>query len=113
MLRPGELVPVADTKTGGRSRGRLDASGNPVREPVTIAVGTAGFRAARRDGRVRAAISTLLDLAGHQNCSAVVVENLNFADARAAGRETLGRGKQGKRLRATIAGMPTGNSGPG
>jgi hypothetical protein len=35
------------------------------------------------------------------------VENFDFADARAVGRDTLGRGKRGKRLRRTIAGIPT------
>jgi hypothetical protein len=86
----------------------LDSSGNPIGEPVTIAVDTAGLRASRRDGRVRAAISTLLDLAHQQNCSAIVVENLDFADTRATGRETLGRGGRGKRIRRTVAGIPTG-----
>jgi hypothetical protein len=85
----------------------LDACGNPVGEPATIAVATAGLAASRRDGRVRAAISTLLDLAHLQNCAAIVVENLDFADARATGRETLGRGARGKRLRRTIAAIPT------
>jgi IS605 OrfB family transposase len=85
----------------------LDACGNPVGEPVSIDVATAGLKASRRDGRVRAAISRLLDLAHQQNCSVIVVENLNFADARATGRETLGRGKRGKRLRRTVAGIPT------
>jgi IS605 OrfB family transposase len=85
----------------------LDRSGNPIGAPVTIAVETAGLRASRRDGRVRAAISALLDLADQHNCAAIVVENLDFADARATGRETLGRGKRGKRLRRAIAGIPT------
>jgi len=85
----------------------LDSSGNPIGEPVTIAVHTAGLRASRRDGRVRAAISALLDLAQRHNCAAIVAENLDFADARATGRETLGRGKRGKRLRRTVAGIPT------
>ena len=85
----------------------LDASGNPIGEPVSIAVDTAGLRASRRDGRVRAAITELLDHAQQQNCSAIVVENLDFADARATGRETLGRGQRGKRLRRTVAGIPT------
>jgi hypothetical protein len=31
----------------------LDAAGNPIGAPVTIAVDTAGLRASRRDGRVR------------------------------------------------------------
>jgi len=85
----------------------LDASGNPVGQPVTIPIETAGLKASRRDGRVRAAISRLLDHAHQNNCSAIVVENLDFADARATGRETLGRGGRGKRLRRTVAGIPT------
>ena len=39
----------------------LDSSGNPLGEPVTIEVVTAGLAASRRDGRVRAAITALLD----------------------------------------------------
>ena len=85
----------------------LDSSGNPTGEPVTIALDIAGLRASRRDGRVRAAISGLLAHAHQHHCFAIVVENLNFADARAVGRETLGRGRRGKRLRRTIAGIPT------
>ncbi len=85
----------------------LDVSGNPIGAPVSIEVVTAGLRASRRDGRVRAAITDLLDHAQQHNCSALVVENLSFADARATGRETLGRGQRGKRLRRTVAGIPT------
>ncbi|MGV0071161.1 hypothetical protein ACRU44_25870 [Mycobacterium colombiense] len=85
----------------------LDASGNAVGEPATIPVETAGLRASRRDGHVRAAITTLLNLADAHQCAAVVMENLDFADARATGRESLGRGRRGKRLRRTVAGIPT------
>jgi IS605 OrfB family transposase len=85
----------------------LDAAGNPVGAPVSIDMAGAGLKASQRDGRVRAAISRLLDLAHRQNCSAIVVENLDFAAARATGRETLGRGKRGKRFRRTVAGIPT------
>ena len=85
----------------------LDGSGNPIGAPVTIRVDTAGLKASRRDGRVRAAITALLDLAQRHDCAAIVVENLDFADARATGRETLGRGQRGKRLRRTVAGIPT------
>ena len=53
------------------------------------------------------AITALLDHAQHAGCGAVVVENLDFGDARATGRETLGRRPRGKRLRRTIAGIPT------
>jgi transposase len=85
----------------------LDGAGNPVGDPVTIPVATAGLAASRRDGRVRAAITALLDTAVHAGCTAVVMENLDFADARATGRETMGSGKRGKRFRATVAGIPT------
>ena len=85
----------------------LDSSGNPIGKPHTIDVLTARLCASRRDGRVRAAITALLDLAAQHNCSAIVIENLDFADARASGRETLGRGQRGKRLRRTITGIPT------
>jgi IS605 OrfB family transposase len=85
----------------------LDASGNPIGEPTTIPVSITGLPALRRDGRVRAAITALLDHAQHHGCGAVVVENLDFADTRATGRETMGRGQHGKRLRRTIADIPT------
>jgi IS605 OrfB family transposase len=86
----------------------LDGSGNPVGAPVSIPVETAGLPASRRDGRVRAAIAALLDHAQRHDCSAVVMENLDFADARATGRDTMGRGQRGKRFRRTVAGIPTG-----
>ncbi|MBB5163444.1 hypothetical protein [Mycobacterium sp. AZCC_0083] len=85
----------------------LDRSGNPVGEPITIPLDTAGFAASRRDARVRAAITALLDTAANAGCAAVVIENLDFADARAAGRETMGRGTRGKRFRRAVAGIPT------
>jgi hypothetical protein len=85
----------------------LDACGNPIGQPTSIEVSTEGLAASRRDGRVRAAITALLDHAQNTGCEAVVVENLDFADARSTGRETLGRGRRGKRLRRTIAGIPT------
>jgi IS605 OrfB family transposase len=85
----------------------LDGSGNPVGAPITIPVATAGLRASRRDGRVRAAITALLDTADHTGCTAMVIENLDFADARATGRETMGRGKRGRSFRRTVAGIPT------
>jgi IS605 OrfB family transposase len=105
-LRAGRVLGV-DLNADHVAACVLDCSGNPIGDPVTIAVETAGLRASRRDGRVRAAISALLDHAHQQNCSVIVVEDLDFADARAAGRETLGRGKRGKRLRRTVAGIPT------
>ena len=97
----------ADLNDGHLAGCVLDASGNPVGAPVSIDVQTVGLRASRRDGRVRAAITALLDHAHQQGCAATVIENLDFADARAVGRETLGRGQRGKRLRRSVAGIPT------
>jgi IS605 OrfB family transposase len=105
-LRTGRVLGV-DLNDGHLAACVLDVSGNPIGEPVTIAIVTAGLRAARRDGRVRAAITDLLNHAQQHNCSALVIENLNFANTRATGRETLGRGHRGKRLRRTVAGIPT------
>ena len=105
-LRAGRVLGV-DLNADHLAACVLDSSGNPIGEPVSIEVVTAGLAASHRDGRVRAAITDLLDYTQQQNCSAVVVENLNFADARATGRETLGRGQRGKRLRRTVAGIPT------
>jgi transposase len=85
----------------------LDGSGNPVGVPFSIPVETAGLPASRRDGRVRAAITALINDAQRHDCSAVVMENLDFADARATGRDTMGRGQRGKRFRLTVAGIPT------
>jgi hypothetical protein len=39
--------------------------------------------------------------------TAIAVEDLDFADARTTGRETMGRGRRGKRFRNTVAGLPT------
>jgi hypothetical protein len=105
-LRQGRVLGV-DLNDGHLDACVLDASGNPVGEPVTIAAPTAGLAASRRDGRIRTAITALLDHAQHHGCGAIVVENLDFADTRATGRETLGRGARGKRLRRTVAGIPT------
>jgi IS605 OrfB family transposase len=78
-----------------------------VGDPTSIDLPFDGLRASRRDGRLRAAIAQLLDHARHHGCGAIVVENLDFATARATGRETLGRGQRGKRLRHAVAGIPT------
>jgi hypothetical protein len=54
----------------------LDSSGNPVGEPISIDVVTHGLVSSHRDGRLRAAITALLDLAAHADCRAIVIENL-------------------------------------
>ncbi len=106
QLRQGRVLGV-DLNADHLASCVLDSSGNPVAHPVTIGVDVRGLRASRRDGRIRAAITALLDTAQQHGCSAVVVENLNFADARSTGRETMGRGQRGKTFRRTVAGIPT------
>jgi hypothetical protein len=49
----------------------------------------------------------VIHLAKTTDCRCIVVEDLDFADARQTGRETLGRGKRGKRFRRLVAGIPT------
>ncbi|MFE1560921.1 hypothetical protein ACFW6V_38790, partial [Streptomyces sp. NPDC058734] len=74
--------------------------------PVTVPANLTG-PTSQRDGRLRAAITTLIDLARQHGCAGLAVENLGFDDARATGRETMGRGKRGKAFRRTVAGLPT------
>jgi hypothetical protein len=85
----------------------LDPSGNPLGPPHTIPLVLDGLPASTRDGRLRLAVAAIIRLAGQHGCRALMVEDLDFADARQAGRETLGRGARGKRFRRTVAGMPT------
>jgi hypothetical protein len=85
----------------------VDRHGNPTGPPMTIPLKLDGLPASTRDGRLRAAITRILDLASTADGRAVAVEALDFADVRAAGRETLGRGRRGRRFRATVAGIPT------
>lgn len=85
----------------------IDPSGNPVGSPLTIHLELKAIPATTRDGRLRTAITALLDAARDAGCAAVAIENLNFHDARATGRETMGRGSRGKTFRRTVAGIPT------
>ena len=85
----------------------LDRSGNPVGAPHTIPLHLEGLPASTRDGRLRAAVAALIRLAKTNDCRSVMVEDLDFGDARQVGREALGRGRRGKRFRRTVAGMPT------
>ncbi|MCX5611466.1 hypothetical protein OHB39_28510 [Streptomyces sp. NBC_00047] len=84
----------------------VDAHGNPVGEPITVPTDLTGSTS-QRDGRLRAAITELINLAKTNDCAGLAIENLGFDEARATGRETMGRGKRGKTFRRTVAGMPT------
>ena len=86
---------------------RLDTHGNPVGRPARIEFILAGS-SSKRDAQVRHAITRLIRYTLRHGIGAIAVEDLNFADTRAVGRETMGRGQRGRRFRATVAGIPTG-----
>jgi hypothetical protein len=89
----------------------VDSSGNPMGAPVTIPLDLAGLPAPSRDGHLRAAISELIRLAGTSGAKAVVIEDLDFDQARTEGRERAGRrparGRRGRSFRRLVAGIPT------
>jgi IS605 OrfB family transposase len=87
------------------------ADGNVTGTPFTIPLPLAGLPATARDGRVRAAISRVIATARDAGARAIVIEDLDFTEARAEGRERTGsrpsRGKRGRGFRRMIAGIPT------
>ncbi|WP_131828857.1 transposase [Mycolicibacterium conceptionense] len=101
----GPVVGV-DLNDGHLAVRRLDAHGNPVGAAKRIDIDLTGA-STRRDARVRHAITRLLHYTRRYGITTIAVENLTFADARATGRETMGRGTRGKRFRRTVAGIPT------
>jgi IS605 OrfB family transposase len=101
----GPVVGV-DLNDGHLAVRRLDPRGNPAGRPERIEFDLAGG-AARRDAHVRHAITRLIHYTKQHHIDAIAVEDLDFADARAVGRETMGRGWRGRRFRRTVAGIPT------
>ena len=102
----GPVIGV-DLNDGHLAARRLDEHGNPVGAPARIDCrfgGTSG----RNDAQVRHAVTRLLLYAARAGVTVVAVEDLDFADARDTGRETMGRGRRGRRFRRTVAGIPAG-----
>ncbi len=100
-------VLAVDLNAGHLACWQVDPDGNPVGVGVDIPLMLDGLPASTRDGRLRGAISMLLEVAQKRGCAAIGIENLDFTDTRQTGRETLGRGRRGKRFRRTVAGIPT------
>jgi IS605 OrfB family transposase len=104
-------VLAADLNHGHLAAWVITPDGNPAGPPVTVPLNLAGLPATQRDGRLRAAVSALIATAQQHGCRAIAVEDLNFAGARAQGRERHGgrpsRGKRGKTFRRAVAGIPT------
>ena len=110
-LRQAPVVAV-DVNAGHLAAAVVTADGNILGVPVTVPVDLVGLRATTRDGRLRAAISGLLAIARADGARAIVIEDLDFARARAEGREHSGsrpsRGRRGRVFRRTVSGIPTG-----
>jgi IS605 OrfB family transposase len=102
---------AADLNHGHIAAWIVTPDGNPQGPPVTVPLDLAGLPAPQRDGRLRAAISELIRLAREHGCRAIAVEDLDFTESRAEGRERHGnrpsRGKHGKAFRRAVAGIPT------
>ena len=84
----------------------ITPDGNPLGDPITITY-TSNGTTGQNSASLRYAIKQLLDIAVTYSCGSIACEDLNFADARATGRETMGTGKRGKQFRQTVSSMPT------
>ncbi|MFZ3472006.1 hypothetical protein ACODT4_23570 [Streptomyces sp. 2.9] len=106
LAAAGVRLLAVDLNAGHLAACVVDVHGNPVGRPITVPTDLTG-PTSRRDGRLRQAISVLIYLAHEHGCAGLAIENLGFTDARATGRETMGRGKRGRTFRRTVAGLPT------
>jgi len=109
-LRAWPVIAV-DVNAGHLAAAVVTPDGNVAGEPFTIPLQIAGLPATTRDGRIRAAVTQLINIAKAAAARAVVIENLDFKEARAEGRERTGsrpsRGRRGRGFRRLIAGIPT------
>ena len=91
---------------------RRRGEGQGLGAPATIGLDLAGLASATRDGHLRAAITSLIATAKVRGARALVIEDLDFAGARAEGRERAGsrpsRGRRGRDFRRAVCGIPTG-----
>jgi hypothetical protein len=108
-------VVAADVNHGHLAAAVIAPDGNILGPPATIPLDLAGLPSATRDGHLRAAISALISTAKARGARAIVIEDLNFAEARAEaraeGRERAGRrparGRRGRDFRRAVCGIPT------
>jgi IS605 OrfB family transposase len=110
-LRAAPVVAI-DVNHGHLGVAVIAADGNILGAPATIGLDLAGLPSAARDGHVRAAVTSLITTAKARGARAIVIEDLDFAAARAEGRERAGRhpsrGRRGRSFRRVVAGIPTG-----
>ena len=105
-------VVAADVNHGHLAAAVIAPDGNILGAPATIPLDLAGLPSATRDGHLRAAISSLIATAQACGARAIVIEDLDFAEARAEGRERAAsrpsRGRRGRGFRRAVSGIPTG-----
>ena len=110
-LRRHPVIAV-DVNHGHLAVAAVAPDGNILGAPATIGLDLAGRPATTRDGRLRAAITTLIATAKEHGARAIVIEDLDFAAARAEGRERHGsrpsRGSRGRAFRRLVSGIPAG-----
>ena len=85
-LRQHPAVSI-DVNHGHLATAVIAPDGNILGAPATIPLDLAGLPAATRDGHLRAAITSLIATARAHGARAIVIEDLDFAEARAEGRE--------------------------
>ena len=109
-LRQHPVVSI-DVNHGHLAAGVVAPDGNILGTPATIGLDLAGLPATTRDGHLRAVITGIIATAKQHGAHAIVIENLDFAEARAKGRERHGsrpsRGRSGRRFRRAVSGIPT------
>ena len=115
-LRQAPVLAV-DVNHGHLAVAAVAPDGNILGAPATIGLDLAGLPATTRDGRLRAAITTLIATAKEHGARAIVIEDLDFADARAEGREHHGsrpsRGRRGRAFRRRSPASPPASSATG
>ena len=110
-LRQHPVVAI-DVNHGHLAVAVIAPDGNILGVPATLGLDLAGLPSATRDGHLRAAISALIATAKARGARAIVIENLDFAEARSEGREWVGsrpsHGRHGRDFRRAVSGIPTG-----
>jgi hypothetical protein len=110
-LRQHPVVAI-DVNHGHLAVAVIAPDGNILGVPATLGLDLAGLPSGTRDGHLRAAISALIATAKARGARAIVIEDLDFAEARAEGRERAGsrpsRGRRGRDFRRAVSGIPTG-----
>jgi IS605 OrfB family transposase len=110
-LRQHPVVAI-DVNHGHLAVAVIAPDGNILGVPATLGLDLAGLPSATRDGHLRAAVSALIATAKARGARAIVIEDLDFAEARAEGRERAGSrpscGRRGRDFRRAVSGIPTG-----